>query len=105
MENQGYQKGQIVSVCRNFDGYVFAGRITDFGHCEMEDGRIDEYVWVARGLWGYDEISPATTEQIAAVEKEENDLLGMLAAGEKLIDTLNRCEAAAEAEEEGFFNV
>ena len=97
------QIGQIVSVTVKNQNRVFAGRIQGFGDCTI-NGEIDRYVWVKGGMWGYDEIGPASAEQIVAVLKEEADLLGMIAAGERLIDLLDRCEVAAETEEMGKFD-
>ena len=99
-----YEIGQIVSVTVKNQNRVFAGRIHGFGDCTLEDGSIDKYVWVKRGMWGYDEIGPASEKEIAAVLKEEKELLGMIAAGERLIDLLDRCEVAAETEEMGKFD-
>jgi hypothetical protein len=98
-----YKIGQIVSVRKN-DGFIFAGRIDKFGSCTMEDGRVDEYVWIKRGMWSYDEISPATPDQITEVNASEKRLAEMLMAGEKLMNILAKCEAMAEAEDGGLIN-
>jgi hypothetical protein len=67
MENQhGYKKDQIVAV--NSDEHVFVGRITGFGACKEEDWG---YVWIDGAMYNYDEISPATTEQISEILPNE----------------------------------